>query len=261
MGCGQSAPAKKNQVEPGQDKQDAYSPQESTEVTPFETPPSTPRLRLPGRDDRGGVGPPKLTLPGKGGKGGPPKLKLGVVGGGGGGGGGLDSVSGRLKVNVSSNQSFNVTDSGTFQAADMKVNSRGASVFSPVKEGAEEEYYEGGAGSASASPTKGSAGQSQPASGRGGAGGKRETISELSPSDVVVLRFLGAGASGKVYKAYHRRTASIVALKVISVFDRTVRRQMMKELKANVMHASNVPNMCGFLGAYYDEGSVSMALE
>ena len=70
-----------------------------------------------------------------------------------------------------------------------------------------------------------------------------------------------AGASGKVYKAYHGRTASIVALKVISVFDRTVRRQMMKELKANVMHASNVPNMCGFLGAYYDEGSVSMALE
>ena len=49
---------------------------------------------------------------------------------------------------------------------------------------------------------------------------------------LVLLSNLGHGASGTVYKALDLQEMRLVALKMISVFDRNKRRQMVRELGA-----------------------------
>lgn len=70
---------------------------------------------------------------------------------------------------------------------------------------------------------------------------------------------LGQGSSGIVYKTLHKPTQKIVAMKDISVFDAEKRKQIIKELEA--LYSSNCSQLVGFYGAFYNEGSISIALE
>ena len=70
---------------------------------------------------------------------------------------------------------------------------------------------------------------------------------------------LGAGASGVVYLAIDKRDNSKIALKEISVFDEGRRKQILKELEA--MYDSNHNHLVSFHGAFYSEGSISIAME
>ncbi|GBG30514.1 Mitogen-activated protein kinase kinase 3 [Hondaea fermentalgiana] len=51
-------------------------------------------------------------------------------------------------------------------------------------------------------------------------------------NELVMMAALGQGAGGIVYKAVHRPTLRLVAVKTIPVYDPTKRSQMLKELKA-----------------------------
>jgi serine/threonine protein kinase len=61
---------------------------------------------------------------------------------------------------------------------------------------------------------------------------------------VCILRKLGQGACGVVYKALDITTMQLVAVKAISVFDRSKRQQMVKELRSlfGIMNSSTSAN-------------------
>jgi hypothetical protein len=84
---------------------------------------------------------------------------------------------------------------------------------------------------------------------------------EVGSADFIMLRILGRGASATVHLALHIPSLTIVALKMISVYEESKRHQMAKELKALVEVGQLSPSFVNFLGAYFQEGSVVFALE
>jgi serine/threonine protein kinase len=82
---------------------------------------------------------------------------------------------------------------------------------------------------------------------------------DLRLEDLRQTVMLGQGASGVVYKAVHTPTGRILALKDISVFDAEKRKQIIKELQT--LYSSSCPYLVGFYGAFYSDGSISIALE
>ncbi|KAL0482760.1 mitogen-activated protein kinase kinase [Acrasis kona] len=82
---------------------------------------------------------------------------------------------------------------------------------------------------------------------------------DLRLEDLQQTTLLGQGASGVVYKALHRPTGKILALKDISVFDAEKRKQIIKELQT--LYSSSCPYLVAFYGAFYSDGSISIALE
>ncbi|GAB5371354.1 hypothetical protein AAMO2058_001572600 [Amorphochlora amoebiformis] len=84
----------------------------------------------------------------------------------------------------------------------------------------------------------------------------------LEPSDMVKLGHLGTGCSASVIKAMNKRTFQIMALKVINVFDRNKRNMLVKELEAfEIAQQERVPYIVEYHGAYFAEGSTTLALE
>jgi serine/threonine protein kinase len=81
----------------------------------------------------------------------------------------------------------------------------------------------------------------------------------LKQNDLERVATLGQGSSGIVYKAIHRPSQKVLALKDISVFDEEKRNQIVKELQA--LYVSNCPHLVGFFGAFYTDGSILIALE
>jgi len=83
---------------------------------------------------------------------------------------------------------------------------------------------------------------------------------DLKLEDLEQTTMLGQGSSGVVYLARHKnKDLPPIAVKNISAFDREKRNQILKELAA--LYDSSSPYLVGFYGAFYDEGSISMALE
>jgi hypothetical protein len=84
--------------------------------------------------------------------------------------------------------------------------------------------------------------------------------------DVLPFDVIGAGAGGSVKRAIHVPTHTFIALKVMTVFDREKRKQLVNELRALADADKNrdgCENVVGFLGAYYDakHETVCVALE
>jgi Protein kinase domain len=72
---------------------------------------------------------------------------------------------------------------------------------------------------------------------------------------------LGRGACSTVIKALHMPTLRLVAVKRFNVFDRSKRKQLIKELTA-LASMNKVPHMIEFYGAFFDgSGRVSLILE
>lgn len=70
---------------------------------------------------------------------------------------------------------------------------------------------------------------------------------------------LGRGCSGVVYLSFHSVSVSLVALKCIPVFERHNRKQLTQELRS--LEKLNNEYTIGFLGAYFAEGCIYIALE
>jgi len=70
---------------------------------------------------------------------------------------------------------------------------------------------------------------------------------------------LGQGASGIVRKAKHTPTGTIVAVKTVNISDKSKRSQMVTELKS--LTTATCPYMVGLYDAFYEEMQVHMVLE
>lgn len=70
---------------------------------------------------------------------------------------------------------------------------------------------------------------------------------------------IGNGASGYVYKALHKPTGKLVALKSINAFDKEKRHQLVNDLRS--LNKNRCPFLVDFCGALYEEGAVKVALE
>ncbi|CAM9129899.1 unnamed protein product [Scytosiphon promiscuus] len=77
--------------------------------------------------------------------------------------------------------------------------------------------------------------------------------------DLEIAEVIGRGCSSFVLRARHIGTEKLLALKVINMFDKGKRHQLINEINAlyNASHASVIQ----FLGAFYREGAVTIVTE
>lgn len=81
---------------------------------------------------------------------------------------------------------------------------------------------------------------------------------KMSVNDFVFIGDLGKGASANVKRAIHMPTMKLVAVKMLKIYDKSVRGQFKSELLALLKQSPNLMNM---LGVYFSEGYVTMVLE
>eukprot|EP01116_Phalansterium_solitarium_P015771 TRINITY_DN3515_c0_g1_i2.p1 TRINITY_DN3515_c0_g1~~TRINITY_DN3515_c0_g1_i2.p1 ORF type:complete len:391 (+),score=58.70 TRINITY_DN3515_c0_g1_i2:144-1316(+) len=85
-------------------------------------------------------------------------------------------------------------------------------------------------------------------------------MAQLELSHLKFANELGKGSSGKVFKTVHEPTQKLLAVKVMPlVLEENFRKQMLLELK--MLHTTQSPYIVSFFDAFYDEGSVYMAME
>jgi serine/threonine protein kinase len=89
--------------------------------------------------------------------------------------------------------------------------------------------------------------------------GDEVTNSEFTLKEIEILDVLGEGASSVVHRARHRPSGTMMALKRINIFDKDKRHQLIKELEA--LYDAKCPFLISFYGAFYAEGSTSIAIE
>ncbi len=80
----------------------------------------------------------------------------------------------------------------------------------------------------------------------------------LSPHDLTILGVLGRGTSSQVSLAEHTN-GTRMALKVINMYEKSKRDQIMQEIEA--LFDADCPTLVGFYGAFFHEGSITIALE
>jgi serine/threonine protein kinase len=70
---------------------------------------------------------------------------------------------------------------------------------------------------------------------------------------------IGRGSSSVVHRATHRPTSTPLALKIINMFDKSKREQLINEIKS--LYDAQCPCLVTFYGAFYREGAITIALE
>ena len=77
--------------------------------------------------------------------------------------------------------------------------------------------------------------------------------------DLEMLEILGKGASSLVRKALHRPSSTMLAVKILNVFDKGKRDQLLRELRT--LYSNPLPWIVGFHDCLYDEGAMYIVLE
>jgi len=77
----------------------------------------------------------------------------------------------------------------------------------------------------------------------------------VQPDSLIFGEVLGRGASSYVQRAMHAPTGTPLALKVINIFDKAKRDQLIKEIQA--LYDSDCEALITFLGAFYREGTIT----
>ena len=135
-------------------------------------------------------------------------------------------------------ESFMLSQSGTFKTEDFKLNKTGLVMQDISAEG-------GG------SPDRGAGSGGSPS---GANGLEVKDISELE-----TLGELGRGASGVVYKARHTPSGTIVAVKQVPILEKPKRDQIVSELR--IMRQHQCPWLVPLFNAFYDDAKVYTVLE
>jgi len=151
-------------------------------------------------------------------------------------GGSLASVPASPQDEVTS-----ISDDGTLSLGDLTIGERG------MKIAAAEGDEGGGEGGAAAGGADAAA---------GGAATQDFQLDEIAVEGPV----LGQGVSGTVRRVAHPRTGGAMALKVIPLdANEKVRKQVLLELRT--LHACRCEQIVAFLGAFFRDGTISIALE
>jgi hypothetical protein len=81
----------------------------------------------------------------------------------------------------------------------------------------------------------------------------------LNYEDIVLGDIIGRGSSSIVLHGIHAPTHTPLALKVINLFDRSKREQLIREIVT--LYDAQCSNLITFYGAFYREGAITIALE
>ncbi|OQS07183.1 ser/thr kinase [Thraustotheca clavata] len=81
----------------------------------------------------------------------------------------------------------------------------------------------------------------------------------VNPAELEWGDTIGQGASGTVRISKHKPTGTILALKLINMFDKGKREQLMREIQA--LFDSECPCLVTFYGAFLKDSAVALALE
>ncbi|KAJ1480801.1 kinase-like domain-containing protein [Baffinella frigidus] len=130
---------------------------------------------------------------------------------------------------------FNLSDSGSFREGLLHISQGGTTVHSSRS-------------ALSNEPSTTSAKR---------ANYQEEVRFELNRGDFENMEIIGKGSSGFVRKALRKSTNEILALKVVNVFEEEKRKQMMQE----VVMMCDAQSLIRFHGAFYNEGTIAIALE
>jgi hypothetical protein len=149
---------------------------------------------------------------------------------------------GGLKLSVEDDsaeldQSFKISNQGTFIAGNFKINKDGMKGGS-LAAAAAVAHAKSLAPSSALSAASSSSSSSLSSSGLVGAspikpGGasSKAAAQAFGPDELVILRQLGRGASGIVYLALHLPTLTLVAQKTLNVFQQDVRHQVQRRAR------------------------------
>lgn len=77
--------------------------------------------------------------------------------------------------------------------------------------------------------------------------------------ELIIGDMIGRGSSSVVLQGMHAPTSTQLALKVINLFDRSKREQLIREICT--LYDAQCPNLITFYGAFYREGAITIALE
>ena len=124
-------------------------------------------------------------------------------------------------------ESFMLSQSGTFKVEDFNISRSG---LMPV-------------GERKASPE-----------------GPAATIDVKSMNELDTLNELGSGASGTVYRARHKVTGEVFAVKQVTILDKPKRDQVVSELRIMMSHTHG-PWLVSLYNAFYEEAKVYTVLE
>ena len=82
---------------------------------------------------------------------------------------------------------------------------------------------------------------------------------QIAYHELSIGEIIGKGSSSVVLQATHKPTGTPIAMKVISMFEKSKRDQLMREI-CTLYHAS-CPSLITFYGAFYREGCITIVLE
>lgn len=82
---------------------------------------------------------------------------------------------------------------------------------------------------------------------------------KIEHEKITVIKRIGQGTSSMVYLAKHNENNILMALKMISIYERNKRHQIFKEI-VTYYHAE-CPTLVEFYGAYFHEGNINIAIE
>lgn len=88
---------------------------------------------------------------------------------------------------------------------------------------------------------------------------QEEVLFTLDPSDLEVMETIGRGACSVVKRAVHKGTGITLALKVFKLFDSSRRDMLVEEVRS--LYKTDCPSIVHFYGAFFKDGSISVALE
>ena len=74
----------------------------------------------------------------------------------------------------------------------------------------------------------------------------------MDPEELEYGEVIGRGASSYVQRAKHTPSNTAVALKVINMYDKSKREQLIKEIRA--LYRTECPTVITFHGAFFETG-------
>jgi mitogen-activated protein kinase kinase 1 len=81
----------------------------------------------------------------------------------------------------------------------------------------------------------------------------------LAYDELELGQIIGRGCSSVVVFGVHAPTGTPLALKIINLFDKSKREQLIREI--STLYDAQCPNLITFYGAFYREGAITIALE
>eukprot|EP00960_Hanusia_phi_P057782 763662-Hanusia_phi.AAC.2 len=142
---------------------------------------------------------------------------------------------------------FNLSDEGSYREGLVHISQQGITVHSARSLASND------------TPTHNSPSSTRSSTSAKRANSNEDVRFELSRNDFELMEIIGKGSCGYVKKARHKRTNELMALKVINVFEEEKRKQMMQEVI--MMCDAHHDCLIQFHGAFYNEGTISVALE